>query len=478
MRSIRARVLLAVLGVLLVSLTLLSVKGYLDARHETEELFDAQLARSARLISGLIGRELDADERASLQAALDEAIARGGLAGRGHRYETKLAFQLLDADGSVLLQSSSAPEGLVDALMRTAGVDDFEHFADGADELPGYHDVQVREHRWRVFALRGGEAHAPRWVLVGERGDVRGELVGSITLGSLIPDAVGLPLIALLVSLAIGWGLRPLQRMVTMIRARDPEHLEPLVLAPLPAELEPVVAALNRLLAQVDTVLAREKRFIADAAHELRTPLAVLRIHAQNAADAPVQSDRDQALRHLGIGVERATRIVAQLLTLARLEPDGGSLASGEVDLRGFVRGEVAELAPLALERDQDIDFEAAEDGDFTLVCDAPSIAILLQNLVGNAVQYAPRSGRIRVALEAGEQELRIVVEDSGPGVADALRSRLVERFFRAGEGAGAGLGLSIVQRIVELHGGRLALGRAPLGGLEVVVGLPRRPSR
>ncbi len=171
-------------------------------------------------------------------------------------------------------------------------------------------------------------------MLVGEREDVRGELVGKSPCAACCPTLIGLPLLALLVWLAIGLGLAP-AAATWRSRSRHamPENLAPLTLAPLPQELEPMVAALNRLLLQVNQLLEREKRFLADAAHELRTPLAVLRIHAQNALEAPAPADREAALRQLVGGVERATRVVTQLLTLARLEPEGGLGVPGELDL-------------------------------------------------------------------------------------------------------------------------------------------------
>ncbi|HRQ47708.1 MAG TPA: sensor histidine kinase N-terminal domain-containing protein, partial [Rhodocyclaceae bacterium] len=290
MRSIRSRTLVLVLGLLAVSMTLLSLKSYHDAQHEIEELFDAQLAQSARLIAGMVGRDMSQAERAALQQALDDAVSAPYDRTRGHRYESKLAFQVLDDAGLVLLHSASAPPGLLAHLLRQAAPAEATTLpeaplvlSDLATSLPGYHDVPVDRLGWRVFVLQ--DLRDGLWVLVGEREDVRGELVGSITLRSLVPDLVGLPLIAVLVWLAIGWGLQPLQRMAALIKAREPESLTPLLLTPLPRELEPVVAALNRLLSQLDTLLEREKRFLADAAHELRTPLAVLRIHAQNALE-------------------------------------------------------------------------------------------------------------------------------------------------------------------------------------------------
>lgn len=483
MPSIRARTLLLVLGMLSLSMTLISYKSYRDAQHEIEELFDAQLAQTARLLAGMVGRDMPTTDLRALQDALDQALlARPAQDGEtlldGHPYEGKLAFQVLDEKGVVLLRSASAPAGL---LKRMVAESNQAQSGDAVPERPlsamagqliGYRSLSLADYQWRVFLLRDPQDN--HWILVGEREDVRGELVGKIARRSLLPDLIGLPLLALLVWLAVGWGLRPLQRMADLIKARAPDNLTPLLLSPLPAELEPMGAALNRLLMQVNQLLDQEKRFIADAAHELRTPLAVLRIHAQNALAASDPLDRDEALRQLGGGVERATRVVAQLLTLARLDPNGVQLAMVELDLLGFFRNELAELTPLALERQQELSFDADEAGDYRLRGDAPSLGTLLQNLIGNAVQYTPVGGRIQVQLQARHDELLLRVQDSGPGVDAALREKLFERFYRLEEGQGAGLGLSIVLRIVQLHRGTITLDEAPLGGLDVCVSLPR----
>jgi len=487
MVSIRARTLLLVLGLLGLSMSLISYKSYRDAQHEIEELFDAQLAQTARLLEGMVSRAMPPATRQAIQAALDQAVEAQRQAGDealagGHRYEGKLAFQVLDERGQVLLQSASAPAGVLEQMVADLQRQDGnapvlapgEPLAKIAEHLAGYHRVKLDNYHWRLFLLRDlADSH---WILVGERQDVRGELVAKIALRSLLPDLVGLPLLALLVWLAVGWGLRPLRRMAELIRARAPDNLAPLMLSPLPAELEPMSAALNRLLLQVNQLLDQEKRFIADAAHELRTPLAVLRIHAQNAQDASDPLDRAEALRQLGVGVERATRVVAQLLTLARLDPNVVQLAMAELDLLGFVRNELAELTPLALERHQELTLEAEEPGDYRLLADGPSLGTLLQNLVGNAVQYSPPGGHIQVRLEARGDAVLLRVQDDGPGVAAGQREKLFERFYRQGAGQGAGLGLSIVQRVVELHRGDISLGDSPLGGLEVCVRLPRRP--
>ena len=478
MGSIRGRTLILVILLLTVSTSLLTYKSFRDARHEIEELFDARLAQSARLLEGMLhGNESEATRQA-MQLAMDQAAETSDVDGQiiGHPYESKLSFQVLDQNGAVQLESAKAPRDALVKLLSQVGGDRLNESVNPlkafSRELPGFHDLALGNYVWRVFVLH--EPDKGFWILVGERDDVRGELVQKIVFRSLITEILGLPLIALLVWFAVGVGLKPLAQMAEILRQRDPDSLAPLALAPLPRELEPMNAALNRLLLQVNQLLGREKRFIADAAHELRTPLAVVRMHTQNALQAPDVADREQALGQLEQGIERATRIVAQLLTMARLEPAAVPMDRAPVDLAVFLRNELAELTPLALDRQQELTFELDEAADYHLRADAPSLGILLQNLLSNAVQHTPAGGLIKVALLAEPQSICLQVEDSGAGVPAEQREKLFERFYRQGSGQGAGLGLSIVQRIVELHGGEIMLADAPAGGLQVSVRLPR----
>ncbi|KON79492.1 ATP-binding protein [Azoarcus sp. PA01] len=479
MGSIRTRTLVLVLGLLAISMGTISWKSYSDAQHEIEELFDAQLAQTARVLEGMVDRDMTPSARESLQQTLNQASSAREAKRPGHPYESKLAFQVLDDSARIVLQSASAPADLFARLVSTLAADRLLQVAPpvaapklAASRLVGYHNVPIDAHRWRVFVLQ--DVRDASWIVVGEREDVRGELVGKIAWRTLLSDVVGLPLLAVLMWIAIGWSLRPLKRMAALIKARNPDHLAPLVIDRLPQELEPMVAALNRLLQQLNALLEREKRFLADAAHELRTPLAVLRVHAQNALDAPDPADRADSLRQLVRGVDRSTRLVAQLLTLARLEPNAIELGVETLDLHVFIRNELAEIMPLALERGQELTFVADETGDYRGEADPTSFAVLLQNLVGNAIQYTPEHGCLRVTLHATPQTLTLHVQDSGPGVPDAMKARLFERFRRGDTGTGAGLGLSIVQRVVELHGGTITLGDAQFGGLDVRVDLPR----
>ncbi len=453
MKSIRQRILLRVLGLLLIGSLILSAVSYGDATHEIEELFDAQLGQSARVLQGLLRLPEAQIDHQQLAAVLNESAGRQPTL--AHRYESKLAYQVRDADGRIIARSFNVP---------SIGEDNW---------LPGFATLGQGEDQWRRYVLEDSEQQMAIWV--GERADVRGELVNKIVRSTLIPDLVGIPLMLLLVWLAIGSGLKPLERMARLIRQRDPDSLQPMLVSDLPAELEPMEAALNRMLDQVGQLLAREQRFIADAAHELRTPLAILQIHAENARAASDPAERDAALAHLLSATERATRLVSQMLTLARLT-DEQQLQRQPIALQQTCRNELAQLLPLALKRHQDLQFDIDPALPETLNMEPGSLGMLLQNLLGNAIQHCPDNGIIKLHLQrehAQPSSLLLSIENSGEPVPGAKRERLLERFYTGSNHPGAGLGLSIVQRVVERHHGNIELNDSSLGGLRVDIHLP-----
>jgi two-component system sensor histidine kinase QseC len=483
MNSIRRRTLLLVLGLLGLTLSFISYWSYSDARHEVEEVFDAELLQTARLVAGLVGRDMTVAEREALQATLDQAIGGQDTMGQAgidaHQYEGKLGLLVMDAQGAALLHSASSPVSALDQLPLAQFRGAVPSVSDTGAAVPalagvaaGFHDAELNQHAWRLFLLH--DRADALWILVGERADVRGELAEKIALRSLVPDLLGLPLVALLVWLAVGWGLSPLERMVRLLKSRAPDSLSPLVVGPVPVELEAMVASINRLMVQANELLARERRFLAYAAHELRTPLTVLRIQAHNAAHAPDATDRGEALKQLDNSVLRATRVVEQLLTLARLEPGAAELDLQPINMLVRVREQLAELTPLALGRHQELTLETSGQDGWQLLVDAHCLDVLLQNLVSNAVQHTPEGGQVVVCLQAEPDALTLCVQDSGPGVPAAQRGQVFEPFFRQGPAQGAGLGLAIVARIVDLHAARISLGDSPQGGLQVCVRWPR----
>lgn len=457
MSSLRQRTLWRVMLLLLVGSGLLALYNYHDSRHEITEVYDAHLAQNARLLQGVMSLPVHEQNRQALYQAFDEALSKAGRHRVGHPYESKLAFQVWDDQATLLVHTPSAPAFAV------------------PPSTPGFSDMLVQGQRWRGFVLPVPEKHWLIWV--GERNDVRYDLIDRIVRHTLMPFLLGSLALALLVWAAIGWGLQPLQNMARVIRGRHAESLEPLQLVPLPKELEPMQAAINRLLAQIEQLLRREHRFIADAAHEMRTPLAILRLHAQNAQAATGEAERDKALGYLIGGVDRLTRVVNQLLTLARLEPRLAQRNWAAIDLGVLATETLAELTPWILERGQEPSLEIAEGVDYRVFSDAGALAIALQNLVTNAVDHSPPGGRVRVALRRDAQVLVVEVQDEGPGIESADLERVFERFYSKDSPNGAGLGLSIVSTVIKRLDGSVQLRNASPRGLCATLRLPAAQS-
>jgi two-component system sensor histidine kinase QseC len=267
---------------------------------------------------------------------------------------------------------------------------------------------------------------------------------------------MALPALALAIWLGVGSGLRPLRELRAQLARRGAADLAPLDAARAPQEIEPLVAELNRLFNRIEQNLQRERRLTADAAHELRTPLAVLSTQAQVARRASDDAARNEALDALVAGAGRAARLIEQMLTLARLEAGQLGEHAQHVALRELVREVLAEAAPRAVEKNIDISLE--EGAPAEIHGHAGLLAILLRNLVDNAVRYTPPGGTVRVAIRAASHGAQVEILDNGPGVPAGELARLGERFHRLappGE-SGSGLGLSIVLRIAELHGARV----------------------
>jgi two-component system sensor histidine kinase QseC len=440
--SLQARLIAVVLGLVALVGAVAGVTTWLDARHELDELLDGHLAQAAALL--VVHQAGDLDDAPGLDAPTL------------HRYAPRVAFQVF-RDGRLQLKSAQAPAQPMAAIGPGDG---------------GFSTVDVDGARWRVFSAHAAqdEAHEDVQVIVGERIDARDSILRAVLRGSLTPLLVALPLLALAVGAAIHRTLRPLRRLGDTLARRPADALGPVDAPDAPSEMKPLVAALDGLLARIGTLLDAERRFTADAAHELRTPIAAIRTQAQVALNEADDAARRHALTSTIAGCDRATRLVAQLLTLARLEA-GDAAARHAIDLAPVARGVVAELAPAALARGQTLDF-AADDG-CRVAGDATLLEVLVRNLVDNAVRYGGPAVPIEVRVRRDGAQVIVTVEDGGAGLADADLARYGERFFRVtGQDApGSGLGGSIARRIAAAHGARLAAGRSPrLGGLAVSV--------
>lgn len=446
MTSIRRRLLVILLGLFLATWLGLATGTYVSTRHEVEELFDAQLAQSARVLLALLQHEIE-EEKEEFDFSAPTLIYPDK-----HPYEGKLAFQVWRGD-KLVLRAPNAP----DAHLATR---------------LGHADQHVGDQPWRVFAMN--DPSGTLRLEVGERYDVRSELITEILWQLMLPLLLTLPLLALLMRTGIVRGLRPLYRAATEIADRSPRQMQPVVLDDAPDEIKPLIRALNDLLRRLGQALEGERRFTANAAHELRTPLAGLKAQAQVALRATQNEDRRQALAQIERGVDRATHLVAQLLTLARVDPEAASSSHENVDLTRLAAGVMAELAPAAL--DKHIEMTLDEHGRGIVRGDAAALAILLRNLLDNAIRYTPVGGSIAVRAQTATGTVRLCVSDTGPGIPPEQRERAFDRFYRlpGTPDSGCGLGLSIVQRIAELHSASIALVTPEDGqGLRVEVQFP-----
>lgn len=461
MRSLSRLLLLALLSVVLVGGAVSGLAAYRAGLIEVGELFDAKLAHSARTLRALVDAGLDQADATEHVTPLDISVWSGTASGHGadlatatgHGYETKLAFQAWSADGRLLLRSDSAPTEPLAPLR------------------PGFHERIVGSHNWRSFVLRSDSG---RWYVAGEREDVRADISADIALGILAPLLIELPISAVLIWVAIGIGRRALRRVVSEVRSRAVDRLQPLVERDVPEEVFGLVQAINRLLAELDTALQRERRFTADAAHELRTPLAALRVQLANLREAADSSERIRAEQQLERGLMRLERLMIQLLTLSRLEPGVQLPEPQQVDLAELVRDVIAELVDAG--QTEGVTVGLRVEGQGRLQGDPLSLSVMSRNLIENAARYAPAPGVVQVIVSESHDGITLQVEDSGPGVPEDERQRVFDRFYRrVGSGVdGSGLGLSIAQRVAQMHGATLTLDRsAALGGLSVSVHFP-----
>lgn len=426
MSSIRVRVLAAVLGMLAVAVLLVGGVTYRNVRAETEALFDYQLRQMALSLR-------DQGEVAPAQAS---ALADEQL---------DFVVQVWTSDGRAIYASRAHA-----ALPQRAQL--------------GLADVTVAGQVWRSFSV----ALPSRVIQVSQPLAIRRRLAADAAYASVLP----LLLIAPFMAAAAGWltalALRPLQRVAAGVRQRDEQSLDALPTGGLPDEVAPLVTALNALLQRLGQSLDTQRAFVADAAHELRSPLTALKLQLQLLKRADSEAERAAAIDALAAGIERAARLVEQLLTLARTEPGAAAVALQQLDLSELVREAVADTVPLALARGTQ--FELFADAPVLIDGERASLVALVRNLADNAVRYSPPGARVELRVSRQDGAAMLQVDDAGPGIPPAEREHVFDRFYRRGlaDGAGTGLGLAIVRGVAQRHRAAVALDDSPLGGLRV----------
>jgi two-component system, OmpR family, sensor kinase len=434
-RSIRRELLLWLLLGIAVAVAVAAMGTYWRARDEANALFDYQLKEMA----------------ASLTDAPFAAVPAGaGAIGTG---SDAMVVQIWDRNGVQVFLSQ--PHRV---LPQNAQL--------------GFTTVATENGPWRVFStLAQGQV-----VQIAQPMNARRELAASMALRTIMPLLAVLPFLAILIWFTIARGLEPLDRVAAAVARRSPALLEPLPERDLPREVQPLVGALNGLLLRLRHTLEAQRAFVADAAHELRTPLAAVHLQAQLAERATTDTERAAALAELKGGLERATRLVEQLMTLAREEPGVTDTPSQPVALAALAREAVADLAPLAGAKGIDLGLSSATE--LTVRGDMNALRTLISNLVDNAIRYTPAGGRVDVAVAYDGVDAVLTVRDSGPGIALEDRERVFDRFYRGSEAGGvrgSGLGLAIVKRIADRHWASVALETGIDGkGLGVMVRFPQ----
>jgi len=435
--SLRARLLWFLLAAIVLAAGAQALVAYRTVLKEADDIFDYHMQQMAQ----------------SLRAGLPPSAAVGGIGSGEQNFE--FVVQVWTADGVRIFESAEQA-----ALPQLA--------------VLGFADVRARGTTYRVFSMQTSGLV----IQVAQDMAARRNMAGALALRTVAPVALMAPLLMLVVWWVVSRSLAPVARVRKQVASRQADDLSAVSDEDLPDEVRPLVQELNLLFDRVRHAFDAQKHFVADAAHELRSPLAALKLQVQGLQRAPDAAARELAVTRLVAGIDRATRLVEQMLALARHE---ASMAAGAkpqpVDLAEVARLAISDVVAAAQARRIDIgiahaDAEAVVDGQ------PEALRMLLRNLIDNAVKYTPEEGRVDVGIAAVGSAVELSVEDSGPGLPEEERERVLDRFYRSGEpqAPGSGLGLAIVKSIADLHGATVALAASEsLGGLQVLVRFPPR---
>jgi two-component system sensor histidine kinase QseC len=425
MTSIRRYLIIALLLVLALINTAAAFFGYQSSMVEAEKLFDDQLMSIASVLAEI--------PPGSYQPAVDD---------------NSTAYQIWRRQ-TLVASSTNAPGEPIAPLTE------------------GFSDVEFGGMRWRAFA--GYVPDTKRWVIVTQTFDIRQVLANNIVLDSILPMFISLPLLGFMIWIIVGRGLRPVDDLANAMANKRSDDLNPVQYVETPVELAGLVNSINDLLRRLSSAFERERQFAGDAAHELRTPISVLKVQLHNLLQETGRDD--PKLRALEEAVERMNRSVEQVLMLHRMSPEQVMNKFVAVDLTALAREVIAEIYPQLEALEQKVELV----GDISLVTgDAGALKALLLNLVENGSRYGGEGGFIRVTIAGQSDGTDLIVEDNGPGIPLEHRERVFERFYRGERDSGppgTGIGLAIVKNIADIHGAEISLGESTFdSGLSVRV--------
>ncbi|MBT7950497.1 MAG: HAMP domain-containing histidine kinase [Gammaproteobacteria bacterium] len=424
MTSIRTFLVVVLISVITLVSFITALHGYRESMDESQLLFEDQLRQQADILIIL-------SEKLPVVGTEEEIYSDVRSANN--------AYQVFSVNQKLILHSSNAP---------SKPMANFE---------PGFSQVNFSKYRWNTYVTQN--TMTKQWIMVAEREDVRYQLADTIIMKAVFPVVLSIPITGILVWFIVGFGLKPIQNLAAQLRSKEASDLTSIKLEQVPRELAELAGSTNDLLYRLEQSFARQKRFNSDVAHELRTPVAALKIHLQN-----LMNDLDivpNSASKLELGLQRINYVVEQILLLNRMTPDRYMAQFENVDLFDITRNVLETLIDNIDAKKQEITF----DGESCQVFgDAFAIETMLKNIILNAVNYTQEGGKVRIEIRVVNHRCTLTVIDNGPGIPEDEYDRVFERFYRRGgdrhlsDAPGCGLGLSIVQYIAELHEAELKL--------------------
>ncbi len=446
MKSIRGFLVIVLLALVTLANFAAALRGYLASMDEAEKLFNQRMLQQVDLLNYALPHWQE-QTRVRTEPLLFPA----------HKSDTEavLEFQWIAQDGKLLARSAAMPEQMVTPLVE------------------GFHFVNFHHYRWHVLVAPSSDKSS--WFIVAERNDQRYRLAESMILQAVYPMVLAIPVIGLIICWVLGVGLKPVRNLAHQLRQREATDLHSLDQQDMPVELIQLAQSANDLLRRLDASFAREKRFSADAAHELRTPIAALKIHCENLLQE-LQPAPATVLK-LKTGIERMSYLVEQILLLNRTAPDHFMGTFAPLNLTQLAKQIIVEHSEALALKQHHIEF----NGDECWISgDQAALTSLLNNLLGNAIKYTPATGHIAINTWLRGRKVVLEVMDDGPGIPAAEHERVFDRFYRLGgdrhnsKTPGCGLGLSIVKQVVDLHNAQIILTQSRAEhGLLVMITFP-----
>jgi two-component system sensor histidine kinase QseC len=474
--SIRRYLVLILLSIITLVTFLAAIQGYKASMEKASNLFDEQLEIVGKTLLATSHVYQEYRNKSLLSVENNTDLAPSNIALLNTVPSNHIAYQLV-SNNTLLLRTENAPEQVLTQL------------------LEGFTELNFLGQRWRVFiesgttTAAGNESLTPKSllnnqfkVIVAQPIQQRFSLAEQVVLSAVTPIILVIPIIAFFIYMAVSHALKPLMLLRSELSEKKINDLSQLSSHTSTKELQPVIQTLNQLFERLSGAFSRERYFASDAAHELRTPLSVLKINVHNLQISQGQNldnNGQAALTQLAQSVERMAHVVDQILTLNRTSPDQLTMKIAKLELQTLLQEVISDLYPEIIKHQHDISLESQAT---TVYANEFALLTLVKNLVGNACKYTPNGGQILVSVEQSEQSFTLIVEDSGPGIEESEYLRVFDRFYRVGGDShqstvvGCGLGLAIVNHIAQLHRAKITLAKSiKLKGLKVSVTFPKK---